>query len=69
MKNTEDTPVKTIKAISNSRYEVILVRMSNGSFRVGYGRPGGEPQISEPVVDYKTAAYLFDIKVMEMEGN
>lgn len=62
--------MKTIKAISTRRYEIELVQLDSGHFRISYeGSMTDEPVIGEAIQDYKLASELFDLKVQELEGH
>ncbi len=61
---------KLIKAISTSKYTVELIETPSSQYIVQFeAKRYGERQYSEPVTDYKTASFLFDLKVDELEGN
>lgn len=64
-----DATVKTIKSISSRNFDISLVQAASGGFRVLYAKGGGEVTMSEPVFDYKMAAYMFDVKLQELEGH
>lgn len=60
---------KLIKALTTSRYKVELIETDNAQYIVQYeAKRYGERQYSEPVNDYNTASFLFDLKVDELEG-
>lgn len=60
---------KTVKAYIEERFEVRLVQVDNGAYRIMYQTTTSEPEISEPMLDYKTASALFDMKCIELGGN
>jgi len=68
--NIHGVPMKTIKKITTRRYEIVLVQLESGAYRIAYeGTMTDEPNISEPIDDYKTASMLFDLKLQELEGH
>lgn len=70
MNNGEYTDYKVVKEYVTSRFEVILVELSNGAYRIiSAPNSNGETDQSEAVKDYLTASYLFDMKIQEFEGN
>ena len=64
--------MKTIKSIETSKYEIALIELPDGRYCVFYGRPQDSFErytASEEFRDYNIAAYMFDLKLMELEGN
>lgn len=61
---------KSIKTLVTRRFEIQLVQLENGTYRIAYeGTMTDEPVLGEPIADYKTASMLFDLKVQELEGH
>lgn len=61
---------KVVKAIETKRFEVLMVEMPNGAYRILSGpNSQGGTDASEPINDFFTASYLFDMKVRDFEGN
>lgn len=60
--------MKTIKSISTERFELCVVEMSNGQYVVAY-ETNNEVKTSEGLNDYDIASVLFDMKLIELEGN
>jgi hypothetical protein len=61
---------KVIKALNTSKYSIELVETPSHMYVVQYeAKRYGERQYSEPVNDYNTASFLFDLKIEELEGN
>lgn len=60
--------MKTIKMICTKTYEVVLVEMSTGYYRV-VCEVLGKVETSDVMWDYKTASFVFDTKVQALEGN
>lgn len=58
-----------IKEISTPKYQIILSQTEDGYYYVSYHNILEFDAISEPIKDYKTAAYLFDLKLQELEGH
>lgn len=56
-----------IKQVSNTNFELALVEMSNGSYRIVY-EVAEQRHASETVRDYKLASFMFDSKLIELEG-
>lgn len=62
---------KVIKQITTNKYEIALVEI-DGMYCVFYGHPEDDTeqyQSSEPVTDYNTASYFFDLKLQDLEGH
>jgi len=61
---------KTIKAIYHSRFTVEIIEESRGKYVIVYynGTTQGV-NYSEAISDYRTASYLFDLKVDELSGH
>lgn len=61
---------KLLKAINTSKFKIELVETEDNKFIVQYeSNRFGERKQSEPVNDYNTASFIFDLKVEELEGN
>ena len=61
---------KTIKSIGTNRFEIELVEVDSGKYCIKTHIYNEEKvDFSELINDYNNAAYLFDIKVRELEGN
>lgn len=68
MKTANVHPV-TIKLIGTKNFEVELYEMPSGLYCIRYeNRRLGGSDYSENIQDFKTASYLFDVKVAELEG-
>ncbi len=63
-----NTTLKTIKLMATKHYEVILVELPSGSYRVGC-EVHGQTTFSETIKDFNTASYIFDLKLRELEGH
>lgn len=62
--------VKTIKSIITPRYEVRLVQVESGAYRVAFNsKLNKEPILGEPMDDYNLASLVFDNKVQELDGH
>lgn len=59
---------KTIKMIATKRYEISIVEISSGQYKVAY-EILGKTVISESMNDYNTASFLFEMKRVELDGN
>lgn len=61
---------KVIKSITAPKFEIALYELGNGEYIVAYITVILEkPQVSENIRDYKTAAFMFDLKLRELEGH
>lgn len=61
---------KVIKSIATNKFEVALCELPNGQYVVAYETTLSEgPVMGEPVSDYNTANFLYDIKLKELEGH
>lgn len=56
-----------IKQISTTKFEIATVEHPDGMYSVAY-TTSQEARLSEKLSDYNTANLLFDIKLMELEG-
>ena len=63
-----DKMIKTIKMICTRKYEIAIIEMHSGLYRV-ISEYGGEVHTSDPIHDFKTASFIFDTKVLEFEGH
>lgn len=67
--------MRLIKSIQTDKFEISLVERDNHKYQIIYvGVPveppfETEPGVSEMISDYKTADFLFDVKLRELEGN
>lgn len=61
--------MKIIKAVSNSKFEVVLAESANGSYSVGTKRGEAKANIITPIKDLSEALDMFDRKLLEMEGH
>jgi hypothetical protein len=59
---------KTIKMIATDRYEVGLFQLMDDTYVVGFETPI-EVNVSEQMADFKTASFMFDLKLAELQGN
>lgn len=57
-----------IKAYANKNFELALVETKSGQYYIVYEMNDSVVQ-SEPINDYKTAAFLFDSKLSELQGH
>lgn len=61
---------KLIKSIQGTTFEVAMYELASGAYVVAYITSVIErPQVSENIQDYKTAAFMFDLKLRELEGH
>ncbi len=60
--------MKTIKMIGTKNFCIELVQLGDSRYVVGY-EANGIAKVSEPMKDYKTASYMFDVKLQDLEGN
>lgn len=60
--------VKVIKSIETRSFEISLVQLEHGGFCVMYAKDD-KTHMSEAVNDYKMAAFMFDLKLQELEGH
>lgn len=61
---------KTIKSIDTFRYKVDLIETINDTYIIKHeSKVYGLPSKSEEIHNFKTASFLFDVKVDELEGN
>jgi hypothetical protein len=58
----------TIKAIYTTKYELALMEMPFGGYRVMFAK-GVYDHTSETIWDFATASFMFDIKNDELAGN
>lgn len=60
---------QTVKHIGTQRFEIAVLKDQDDMYCIAY-QTAYEPQVhySENIVDYKLASSLFDIKLMELEG-
>jgi len=58
-----------IKEILTKRYQILLSQSESGAYYVSYHSPYEFDVISEPIEDYNTATWYFEIKLQELEGN
>ena len=62
--------MKTVKMIGTRLFEVVLIQQDSGIYIIQYHRKSDSGfDYSEDIQDFKTASFLFDLKVQEMEGN
>lgn len=60
---------KTIKAYYMQRFEVELLQYDDGAYCIRYRVNDNDDEFSERITDYHSAAYMFDIKVRDLEGH
>jgi hypothetical protein len=58
----------TIKAILTPQYEIALMEMPFGGYRVIFAK-GVYDHTSETIWDFSVASFMFDIKLDELAGN
>ena len=64
------TAYKVVKAIETKRFEVVMIELNNGAYRIlSAPNADGNTDMSEAVLDFGTASLLFDMKVREFEGH
>lgn len=61
--------MKTIKLIATLKYEIRLIQNEADEYVVYYNRPDEPERSSEPVYDYNIASFLFDTKLLDLQGN
>lgn len=54
--------------IATRYYEISIIEIPSGQYRVAY-EVQGKVILSEPMNDYYTASFIFDMKRQELEGN
>lgn len=60
----------TVKSVETDRYVVALVEGSSGLYYVVYNTMDlDEPVITEGMKDYTNASFVFDQKLLELEGH
>lgn len=57
-----------IKQLDTKQFIIGLYELASGRYGIAYSRKPGKPSISEVIQDYNTVSYLFDLKVIELEG-
>lgn len=61
---------KQIKSFAGPKFEIGMYELPNGEYIVAYITVVSErPNVSENIKDYKTAAFMFDLKLRELEGH
>jgi len=72
----DNSEYKVIKAVQTPRFEVALIELTGGYYRVlstkllpNVADEDQKPDVSETIVDYLTASYMFDLRVQDLEGN
>ncbi len=61
---------KVIKCIGTKRFEVELFQLESGFYCIKHdNKKEGKVAFSETINDFKTASFMFDLKVQELEGN
>jgi hypothetical protein len=60
---------ETIKEVTTKRYQVRLVQDSDSFYVMYDSKTQALPVISEAIKDYNVASGLFDMKLVELEGN
>lgn len=66
-----DSNCKVVKRIVTKRYEIALIELPNGYYRIVCtpdNMSEDETVTSEALADYLTASYLFDMKLRDLEG-
>jgi hypothetical protein len=70
MNNDYKRENKIVKAFETDRFEVALVEMPSGMYKVLSIKNGQqEPDVSESIQDYITASMLFDMRIRDLEGH
>ena len=59
---------KTIKEISTKRFELVLTELTSGSYCV-VSEVNGRVRFSDIIKDLNFASYVFDQKLVELQGN
>lgn len=60
---------KTVKLIATNKFEVEMLVAKDDSYYIRYHKLFlDNSEFSERITDFKTASYLFDLKVQELEG-
>jgi hypothetical protein len=67
--NIDVSADKIIKAVTTKRYAVELYETTGNSYIIKYENTYNEAQYSEILNDYNMAAYMFELKIDELEGN
>lgn len=65
---TLEALVTKIKSVNTNTYEIVMVEAKFGGYYIIHGKYG-DFQTSMKINDYKTAAFLFDIRMKELEGH
>lgn len=60
--------MKKIKSIATTKFEIELFEEKH-HYLVVYTKQGHKPVKSERLTDLKNASYLFDLKLISLEGN
>jgi hypothetical protein len=60
---------ETIKEVTTNRYQVRLVQDSDSFYVMYDSKTQAFPVVSEAIKDYNVASGLFDMKLVELEGN
>jgi hypothetical protein len=64
------TEATLVKSVGNRRFDIDLLQVDSGKFYIRYtNSETGASDFSEAINDYGTATYMFDLKLMELEGN
>lgn len=65
-----ETGIKIVKAVKEALFEVIMVELPNGKYKILSLRMSDEkPTISDTIEDFLAASYIFDTKLKELWGN
>lgn len=63
----ESVNTVTIKMISTTNFEIILIELPNSTYKIAY-ELDGRSTISESISDYSMATYLFETKLTELDN-
>lgn len=66
-KQCENEHIVTIKLISASNFEIMLIEMPTGKYKIAYEFEG-RPYISENIADYSIANLMFEGKLVELKN-
>jgi len=61
--------MKITKSVTTERFKIELIEMPNGSYRISYVSSDLDPIVSEMISDLKLGLYMFDLKLLELEGH
>ena len=61
--------IRTIKAIETNRFAIELMEMASGNYRIVWAKNETEPFTTEAIPDIMNALYIYDQKLIILEGN